>query len=375
MFQRFKNASLLQKVKKIAIPVGVAALAGAGYQGWTLRNTYNKNPKLDAPSGPTAGLERWIDKARAAKEDLLTAIKADDNVMSRGIHKVKDILEDIEKKRTGKDKIPNTVEGSSHVACDKGKRKTVRLIVIGDSLVAGVGNDDPLASPALPQLIATTLSKKLKADVIWLSSGIIGGTVVDLREKALQDIRTRMDRFQEGTVSSGDVEYVVVIMCGLNDWKSVFINFPTGLWPSTFNSKLTGLVQDIVKLCSADGSNCRVFLPNLPLACFHEDPKYIMGVKPLSYFVDAISYLYDTEKLRVAAANKEVTHHLHMAYAQRTGILWLTNALVANFYVAIRICLQVVHFVGSPEVDSDFATPGLGNVSSDGVHPSTQGCT
>jgi hypothetical protein len=30
--------------------------------------------------------------------------------------------------------------------------------------------------------------------------------------------------------------------------------------------------------------------------------------------------------------------------------------------------------VGSPQVDSDFATPGLGNVSSDGVHPSTQGC-
>jgi hypothetical protein len=306
MFQRFRNASVLQKVKKVAIPLGLATLVGTGYQGWTLRDQYNKNPKLDAASGPTSGLERWIDKARAAKDDLLTAIKADDNVMTRGIHKVKDILEDIEKKRTGKDKVPNTVEGSSLVTCEKEKRRIVRLIVIGDSLVAGVGNDDPLASPALPHLIATTLSKKLKADVNWLSSGIIGGTVVDLREKALQDIRSRMDRFQEDPVPSSEVEYVVVITCGLNDWKSVFLNFPTGLWPSTFNAKLTGLIQDIVKLCSADGSACRVFLPNLPLACFHEDPKYIMGVKPLSYFVDAISYIYDTEKLRVAAANSKV---------------------------------------------------------------------
>lgn len=30
--------------------------------------------------------------------------------------------------------------------------------------------------------------------------------------------------------------------------------------------------------------------------------------------------------------------------------------------------------MGSPLIDSDYATPGSGNVCSDGVHPSTQGC-
>jgi hypothetical protein len=34
----------------------------------------------------------------------------------------------------------------------------------------------------------------------------------------------------------------------------------------------------------------------------------------------------------------------------------------------------MVHFIGSPLIDSEYATPGAGNVSSDGVHPSTQGC-
>eukprot|EP00428_Durinskia_dybowskii_P078458 CAMPEP_0170356640 /NCGR_PEP_ID=MMETSP0117_2-20130122/1283_1 /TAXON_ID=400756 /ORGANISM="Durinskia baltica, Strain CSIRO CS-38" /LENGTH=379 /DNA_ID=CAMNT_0010610757 /DNA_START=9 /DNA_END=1145 /DNA_ORIENTATION=- len=339
MIKRFLKASVFQKVKKVAIPLGFATVTIAAYQGWALRDQYLTVGKMDPPTGPTSGLEKWIDKARIKKDEILDAIIKDNNVVSRGISKVKGKWEEFEKERSGENKVANTTEGEFHgdAAENISSKKIIKLIVVGDSLVAGVGNDDSSASPALPQMIAATLSQKLHADVVWISSGIVGGTVVDLKEKALPVIRDKMDKFRASTSSENPVEYVVVVTCGLNDWKSIFMHFPFGLWPSQFNIKLKELLGEIESICIADGSSYHIFIPNLPLVCIQSDPKYVMGVKPLGYFVDAMSYIWDVEKEKVAQEDDKV------------------------------------HFIGSPLVDTDYATPGGGNVSSDGVHPSTQG--
>jgi len=50
------------------------------------------------------------------------------------------------------------------------------------------------------------------------------------------------------------------------------------------------------------------------------------------------------------------------------------NVFFCVFLSPIAYLVDQVHFIGSPLVDTDYATPGGGNVSSDGVHPSTQGC-
>lgn len=46
----------------------------------------------------------------------------------------------------------------------------------------------------------------------------------------------------------------------------------------------------------------------------------------------------------------------------------VTDVFLTHYYV-----LQAV-YIGSPDLDTHYATPGNGNVSSDGVHPSSQGC-
>ena len=196
------------------------------------------------------------------------------------------------------------------------KRK-IKLLMLGDSLVAGVGNDDLSSSPVLPQMIAKVLSKKYKADVEWFSSGVVGGTVVDLRKKVLPKIQQTMhsDHFvsketEHGTVlieKNEHIEYVVVIICGLNDWKDFFIHFPTGLWPSKFRNQLTTLVNEIETTSSEIGSPCRIFLPNLPLVCIKGDPTYIMGVKPLTYFVDLFCYIWDSQKEYLSTVNAQVS--------------------------------------------------------------------
>ena len=46
---------------------------------------------------------------------------------------------------------------------------------------------------------------------------------------------------------------------------------------------------------------------------------------------------------------------------------------IIPFFIVISLCTQT-EYIGSPDPTALYATPGLGNVSSDGVHPSTQGC-
>ena len=297
MIKKFTNSRFYKTVKRLALPVGLGTVGIAAYQGWKLRDKYLKDGKLEPPTGPTSGLEEWIDKARSKKDELLNSLKSEDNPIARGVHKVKDVWEEFEMLRHGVNKVSNVSEGAECWKNNGTTVKKVRLIVIGDSLVAGVGNDDPLASPALPHMIATMLSKAVQSDVAWISVGIVGGTVVDLREKALPQVREKLEKFR----MEENVHNVVVITCGLNDWKSVFINFPSGLWPFKFRNKLRLLVADVHRLCTETGNSCQIFLPNLPLVCIKSDPEYIMNVKPLGYFVDALSYIWDVQKDRVAS--------------------------------------------------------------------------
>ena len=334
MLKRFINASAYQKVKKVVVPLGIATVSVAAYQGWQLRDKYNREGKLDPPIGPTAGLEIWADKMKHAKDELLHKLESEDNMISKGIHKVKDIWEEFEKIRSGDDKAANDYFGSLNTTEETtDSTRTVRLIVIGDSLVAGVGNDDHNASPVLPHMIAQSLGKGMKTDIQWLSSGVVGGTVIDIRNKTIPIIQKRLQELHklnntiddsnsststnDSSTSTNDssnysssnnnkVDYIVVITCGLNDWKDVFINFPTGLWPYKFRIELMKLVETIMAVCTEQGGTCRVYLPNLPFVCIQSDPKYIMGVKPLGYFVDLISYIWDSQKVHVAQANAKV---------------------------------------------------------------------
>lgn len=256
---------------------------------------------VDAITNDDNVLTKGVNKAKGIKDDLVGVITSGDNVVAKTVHKAKDIWEDVDSVRAGKDKRTNTTVGVELTAGhDSVAHPVVKLVVIGDSLVAGVGNDDPQASPVLPQMIAASLGRHLQADVWWISTGIVGGTVVDQRAKALPQIREKLENMKSTSPVGEKVQYVVVVTSGLNDWKSVFIDFPSGLWPWKYEANLKILVEELLAMCSHDGNSCHVFLPNLPLVCIKSDPKYIMGVQPLGFFVDTMSSIWDARKQRVA---------------------------------------------------------------------------
>jgi hypothetical protein len=65
-------------------------------------------------------------------------------------------------------------------------------------------------------------------------------------------------------------DVVLVLMCGLNDWKTLITEFPYGSGPITFKKGLQRLLLD-VKLRL--GPNLHIFLPGMPIGCAASDPK------------------------------------------------------------------------------------------------------
>ena len=222
----------------------------------------------------------------------------------------------------------------------KEKTKKIKLILLGDSLVCGVGCDDTnngslsssssiksasssssqslsLSGPVLPQIVAKVLSIAMRADVEWSSIGIVGGTVADLRSDLLPQIRRRItsvsltDTLSNPSIPSTinnvdkDTEVFIVIICGLNDFKQITDHFPNFSGPAAFKEELGKLVQDIRLLGQELCMNLQVFLPAIPIVVGRGDPTCNIMIPPLSTFLEYIAYLWDEQKKAIALENHE----------------------------------------------------------------------
>ncbi len=89
---------------------------------------------------------------------------------------------------------------------DSGKEgnPTARILVIGDSNAAGVGASGE--KPLLPAFLARTLTRRLGKDVSWISSGVVGGSIDDVRSRCL-------DMLEE---QDGEEIKMVVVIVGPN---------------------------------------------------------------------------------------------------------------------------------------------------------------
>lgn len=168
--------------------------------------------------------------------------------------------------------------------------------------MSGVGCDqgDKPTSPVLPTILAKVLSIALRADVEWKAEGVIGGTVSDLRKVVVPMMKQSFLAAKDG---EQDTEYIVVVICGLNDWKCMIENFPYGAGPAGFHQELAGLISDITEGMK---NKCRVFLPALPSSCGESDPGYILNTRPLCYVASTLMYIWDLQKQNVALENVSV---------------------------------------------------------------------
>lgn len=237
---------------------------------------------------------------REIKDEFHEVVKWDKNVTVKD--NIKQISDRLRSKIFNYEHIIATRQGYEKETDQKKVAKKIKLLILGDSLVAGVGCDASShpSSPVLPTILARMLSISLKADIEWKAVGIIGATVRDLRTLALPDLKN--DFFSpSGDIlirgNEAETEYLVVVICGLNDWKSVFENFPYGYGPDGFRRELKGLIDD---LTAGVKQKCHVYLPALPCSCGDTDPNYIFRRWPLSFLVNVFMYLWDNQKQAIA---------------------------------------------------------------------------
>jgi hypothetical protein len=251
---------------------------------------------------------------------------------------------------------------------DAPPRKKIRLIILGDSLVCGVGCEDgnvhrAAASPAapsitghvLPQIVARVLSLAMRADVEWCSAGLVGGTVADVRTTLLPEMRQKLTVTAVAAAAAAATaapatgksaspstpeEVVLVVICGLNDFKQIAIDFPYTTGPAAFKSELKHMLTDIDAVGRDLNLQFKVFLPAIPFVCGRGDTSSpLMALRPLSTFIEGAAFLWDSQKESLASGSKHIT------------------------------------FIEAPSMTSHYATPGIGNFASDGIHPSRSGYT
>ena len=180
-----------------------------------------------------------------------------------------------------------------------GKRKKIKLLFIGDSLSACVGVTDPKDGLVLQKTTAKLLQEATGNDVEWYNSAVVGGTVREIREK--------MDGVKKNFLAkvNCDEQLVVVIVCGLNDYKSFILSLasPSKAWkrgPTAFKAEVIRLLKEIRESTATPHVHSEVFIPAIPIHLMASDPKFLLSVFPLSIMGWTLNMVWDTQKYNVA---------------------------------------------------------------------------
>jgi hypothetical protein len=344
-------------------------------------------------------LERFVDTFQRLKEEKDDVIDKTAAILRELRTKVKQTIETktdelVQQKATFTDKVKEqwarlTASLKSGSSNTPKRQKKIKLVLLGDSLVCGVGCDDgiversssssstssssssssqplTLSGPVLPQIVAKVLSAAMRVDVEWSSIGIVGGTVNDVRNVLLPEMRQKLrgtpvsrkgdtsavvesvassssssssGSRHESTASGGeeatvgtttvaassssgsggngvtrsgyagpvgneDEEVFFVVICGVNDLKRTYSQFPN-CGPAAFKEQLGKLVVDIQEMGQELRMNCKVFLPAIPVVCGRGDATSpLMVLRPLSTFVEYLGYIWDAQKKAVAIDNE-----------------------------------------------------------------------
>ncbi|KAI0563016.1 SGNH hydrolase [Gracilaria domingensis] len=287
-------ASVVSKpIKKsyVGMVAGLASTVGLS-QALFLKATYESPP--DA-KGPRSGVERPV--------RLTETLSSAEGHVSRILPTPAAAAVAVEQKIS--DAVKNAVEGAKTKFAEANLKpltslpdgrsfvKRKRILIIGDSLVSGVGGessfeDGPSDGPALPRQVARYLSEMLNVDVQWNAMSLTGGDVRMLKRKIIPMLIRERER---GTI--GDIS-AVVLVTGVNDWKRIS---PIRT-ASKFRQDLAEFIQNIRQQV---GDDCSVFLPAIPGV--HHTPRFH---EPLRSIVIFLNDYWDSQKLQLSRTMRKV---------------------------------------------------------------------
>jgi len=132
---------------------------------------------MPAPPGDTFGLERWHGAAAAAA------------AAQRSLSPLPHDHADAPAHRPGESGDGRSASGA---ASARALRQRRNVLIIGDSLVVGIGCKDMLV---LPQSLCRQISDLLQVDISWRAVGVNGGDVRTIHKEVLETVkRFQLDR-------------------------------------------------------------------------------------------------------------------------------------------------------------------------------------
>ena len=165
-------AGLLAGWWVLTVPRAAASCGVVVAQGCYLLHVYVPMPP---PRGDTFGFERWNGAGAAHRSQPAGGEPAG------AAHRPGDAQ-----------------EGSASIAAGAARRRTRNVLIIGDSLVVGIGCKDRMV---LPQGICRQISDLLQVDISWRAVGVNGGDVRTIKQEVLETVkrfqRERELRYQE----------------------------------------------------------------------------------------------------------------------------------------------------------------------------------
>ncbi|CAN8066493.1 unnamed protein product [Agarophyton chilense] len=287
-------ASVVSKpIKKsyFGMVAGLASSVGLG-QAMFLKATYESPP--DA-KGPRSGVERPV--------RLTETLSSAEGHVSRIVPAPAAAAVAAEQKIS--QAVRNAVEGAkaqlanvkftplTHQQDRRHHVRRKRILIIGDSLVSGVGGESsfdngPSDGPALPRQVARYLSEMLDIDVQWNAMSLTGGDVRMLKRKIIPMLVRERER---GTI--GDIS-AVVLVTGVNDWKRISPIRTANKFRQDLSEFIEGIRQQV-------GHDCSVFLPAIPGV--HHTPRFH---EPLRSIVIFLNDYWDSQKLQLSRTMRKV---------------------------------------------------------------------
>ena len=292
-------ASMLRLRPVVKAGLGVAACTGVvgGAQGLYLYGQYRALPE---PRGPLSGVVQYLREKQQQQQSSTALAHAPvageaSASASASAPQPQPTPPPGQAPRAGF--LVRTLSGSASGA-DGAEGAPTRprknILFVGDSLVTGVGcAPDANAGPTLPRACAAFLAKALRVDVTWAAIGQTGADVASLNNllpAVGREVRNAQER--GGTID------MVVVVCGLNDFKHAYTSFRRTA--SGFKMELSAFVE---ALHAETGVQCTVVLPALPL---HHAPVFSQAW-PCRPLICQIASWWDDQKAALAERASALT--------------------------------------------------------------------
>ena len=100
---------------------------------------------------------------------------------------------------------------------------------------------------------------------------------------------------------------MVVVLCGMNDLKKMFVKPLFAGLAFDFRSNLKDLIEAIQK----HAPNTKIIFPAIPY--YKLDQESVINIFPLSFFLDIMISLWDWQKKRVADASQASVMYLKLS--------------------------------------------------------------